>query len=434
LSAIALSVTLIADPEGGAIYRETEHTMAEASDVRQELLQGYDADTFESLKTADHQTILRDYAAECPVRRTASGDYFAVRMDPVRKVAQDDGSRSLAVVVEESRLGNIRPLIPLQIDGDEHREYRRILDPLFSPRRMAALEPAVRELADHLIDSFIENGTADLYNEFCAILPATVFVRLMGIPEGDIAYFMSFKNDLLRSDPAEPQEQALERFAAAGKRCYDYFGGLLAEREASSETHDDLVAWFMSAEVDGRRLTHENILDITYLLMIAGLDTVAASLSCFLSWLARNPVQRREIVANPEMWPRVVEELLRFETPVPNTVRYASEDIDMDGMKIPKGSRVYMSWAAANLDPAAFPNPLTVDFERGRNPHVTFASGAHRCLWSHLARLELITALDQFHRRIPDYDIQPGHVLQYEALPVRLVDPLPLVWSDTHTS
>jgi cytochrome P450 len=405
---------------------------SEGAVTNQALLGGYDVEAYERLHEAEPQPFLQEYATECPVRNLPAGGLFYLGMRDVREVGQHESSRSIPVTDElVTNLGNERPLIPLQIDGELHRDYRRILDPLFSPRKVAVLEPAVRALANELIDNFIARGAADVYNEFCAILPATVFVRLMGIPESDIPYFMSFKNDLLRNEPGETPEKTQQRFVAAGKRCYGYFTRLLIERESSTEQHDDLIAWFMSAEVDGQRLTRDDILDVTYLLMIAGLDTVAASLSCFISWLARHPRERKEIVANPTMWPQVVEELLRYETPVPNTVRYAAEDMIVGGEQVAKGTVMHMSWAAANLDPEAFPHPLTVDFTRPRIPHVTFASGSHRCLGSHLARMELVTALDAFHKRIPDYDIAPGATLKYEAFPVRLVNPLPLVWSSS---
>jgi cytochrome P450 len=403
-----------------------------AQPVNDTYLMGYDLESFLKLKTRTPQPFLDQYATECPVRTTPDGGLFFLRMGLVRKVQQHPASTALPpdtdLDPETSLLGNERPLIPLQIDGELHRAYRRLLDPLFSPKRVAPLAPAIRELADELIDKFIERGSADVYGEFCAILPATVFVRLMGIPESDISYFMSFKNDLLRTEPDEPVAQMRERVLAASKRCYGYFSKVLEERAASGETHDDLIGWFMTTEVEGRRLTREDILDITYLLMIAGLDTVAASLSCFLAWLAQHPQERAAAVADPTMWPRVVEELLRFETPVPNSGRYASRDMQIGDMHVPKGTQMNISWAAANLDPEVFPHPLTVDFFRPRMPHVTFAAGPHRCLGSHLARLELRVALDQFHKRIPDYEITPGAELNFEALPVRLVNPLPLSW------
>jgi cytochrome P450 len=185
----------------------------------------------------------------------------------------------------------------------------------------------------------------------------------------------------------------------------------------------------LTAEVDGHSLTRENILDICFLLMIAGLDTVAASLSCILAWLARHPEERKRVVANPEMWPDAIEELMRWETPVPVASRTPTVDTQIGDTVVEAGTQVTVLWAAANLDPEKFTDPLTVDLTRRPNPHYSFASGFHRCLGSHLARMELRAALDQFHKRIPDYELTPGAEFKYEAMPVRLAQPLPLSWT-----
>lgn len=325
--------------------------------------------------------------------------------------------------------GAERPLIPLDIDRPEHTKYRKLLDPIFAAKAIAHLESDVRELADELIDTFIERGHADIYDEFCAILPSTIFLRLMGIPASDLDYFLDFKNDLLRDFPGETARAREERMKAAGKRCYSYFDAVLDDREANGIAGEDLLGRFLSAEVDGHRLTRENILDICYLLMIAGLDTVAASLSCIIAWLARHPEERRRVVADPAMWPDAIEELMRWETPVPGGTRTPTEDMRIGGETVPAGTHVSVLWAAANLDPAKFNDPLTVDLTRRPNAHYSFAAGFHRCLGSHLARMELRAALDQFHKRIPEYRIPDGIELTYEALPVRLARPLPLMWS-----
>jgi cytochrome P450 len=322
-----------------------------------------------------------------------------------------------------------RPLIPLDIDRPEHTKYRKLLDPIFAAKVIAPLEADVRALADELIDKFIERGHADVYDEFCAILPSTIFLRLMGIPLTDLNYFLQNKDDLLRDIDGETISQRDERYKAAGKKCYDYFNRVLDEREAGGTPGDDLLGRFLTAEVDGHSLTRENILDICFLLMIAGLDTVAASLSCILSWFARHPDERRSVVANPEMWPDAIEELMRWETPVPIGSRTPTIDMQVGDSVVPAGTHVAVLWAAANLDPNKFENPMTVDLTRRPNPHYSFASGFHRCLGSHLARMELRAALDQFHRRIPEYEITPGAEVQYTALPVRLASPLPLSWA-----
>jgi cytochrome P450 len=184
----------------------------------------------------------------------------------------------------------------------------------------------------------------------------------------------------------------------------------------------------MTAEVDGTRLTREELLDILGLLVIAGLDTVAASLGCMLSYLARHPEQRSMVVAEPALWPDVVEELLRFETPVPDIGRIATNDMVLpSGDEINAGTPLDISVAAANVDPDLCADPLTVDFARKPNRHATFAVGSHRCLGSHLARMELRVALAAFHRRIPDYRIKPGVELVYRGNP-RTPHNLELVW------
>ena len=325
--------------------------------------------------------------------------------------------------------GAERPLIPLDIDRPEHTKYRKLLDPIFAAKVIAPLETDVRALADDLIDGFIELGQADVYDKFCAILPSTIFLRLMGIPLSHLDYFLKNKDDLLRDVEGETLGQREARSKAAGARCYTYFNGVLDEREAGGVPGDDLLGRLMTAEVDGHSLTRENILDICFLLMIAGLDTVAASLSCLLAWLARHPEERRRIVANPEMWPDAIEELMRWETPVPMSSRTPTIDTQIGDTVIKAGTQVTVLWASANLDPEKFTDPLTVDLTRRPNPHYSFASGFHRCLGSHLARMELRAALDQFHRRIPEYEVNPQAELRYESIPVRLARPLPLTWA-----
>jgi cytochrome P450 len=322
-----------------------------------------------------------------------------------------------------------RPLIPLDLDRPDHSKYRKLLDPIFAAKVIAPLEHDVRTLADDLIDGFIDRGSANVYDEFCAILPSTIFLRLMGIPMSELEYFLCFKNDLLRQVDGETVEQHVARQKAAGVRCYAYFNKVLDEREQSGSPGDDLLGRFVTAEVDGHTLTRENILDICFLLMIAGLDTVAASLSCIIAWFAGHPEERRRVVADPEMWPDAIEELMRWETPVPVAIRTPTIDTQVGDEVVTAGTSVMVLWAAANLDPEKFKDPMTVDLTRRPNPHYSFASGFHRCLGSHLARMELRAALDQFHKRIPEYEITPGAELKFEAVPVRLASPLPLSWT-----
>jgi cytochrome P450 len=193
---------------------------------------------------------------------------------------------------------------------------------------------------------------------------------------------------------------------------------------------DDILTHLVTVAIDGEKLTREEILDICFLFHIAGLDTVSDSLTCFYAFLAQNPEHRRQIVDDPEIIPSAVEELLRWESPVPSGVpRIAKHDAELpNGTTVPAGTAMMVSYGAANVDPSEFPDSFDVRFDREPNRHIAFGGGVHRCLGSHLARRELRIALREWHRRIPEYAIKPGHEhLEYEP-GLRCVKDLTLVW------
>ena len=190
---------------------------------------------------------------------------------------------------------------------------------------------------------------------------------------------------------------------------------------------DDFISGFLTAEIDGRRLSRDDVIDICYLFFLAGLDTVAASLDCMLAFLARHPDHRRQIVNDPAVIPHAVEELLRWETPVSGVVRMPTRDTELSGCPITAGQQVLVLLGSANTDEAFWERADEVDFHREVNKHLAFGGGVHRCLGSHLARLELRVLLDEWHARIPDYELAPGTELDYSP-GLRQIDPLPLVW------
>jgi cytochrome P450 len=359
---------------------------------------------------------------KCPFTRPEGNKVLAKRADIV------EFNRHQAVRANDGvhlQLGASEPLIPLMIDGEEQRTYRRLLDPLFSPKAVQRLVPTVRQLTDQLVDGFIEQGQTELFSSFCQALPTTVFVELLGLPQEDLPLFLRFKDAVIRPEGGTREEQVAFQ-EREGQVMRDYLTRVFDRREASGELGDDLIGGFLSAEVDGRRLTRSEIMNIVYLLVIAGLDTVAASLSCLFSWLARHPDERAELVADPSLIPAAVEELLRFESPVMYGSRYVTEDFTVGEWQFKAGEWVDVMWASANVDPDAFENPLAVDLRRKHNAQIVFATGPHRCLGSNLARMELATVLDQFHRRIPEYRITEGQQPQYFNVGVRLAAYLPL--------
>ncbi len=320
-------------------------------------------------------------------------------------------------------IGNIRPLIPLQIDPPDHVQYRRLLDPLFAPKKMAALESKTAALVNRLIDRFADRGECDLVPEFTVPLPSEVFLTMFGLPLEELDTFLRMKDGIIR--PAGNHEEQAACRRATADEMYAYFNTVLDQRAV--DPRDDILSGFLSASVDGRILTREEILDICFLLMIAGLDTVTASLECFFAYLAQHPSHRDRLVADPSLVPNAIEELFRWETPVTGVPRIAVQDVELAGIPVKAGDQVMVLLGSANTDESEFPDADTVDFDRAVNRHLAFGGGVHRCLGSHLARLELRVALREFHARIPRYELAPGTVLEYTP-GIRSLASLPLVW------
>ncbi len=236
--------------------------------------------------------------------------------------------------------------------------------------------------------------------------------------------FLKMKDGILRPQGADIDEIKANQKVAA-ENVEQFFAAELADRRKSPQ--EDLLSMFATAEMGGDRLTDDEILGICFLFLIAGLDTVTDSLECFFAYLAEHPEQRRKIVDDPSIIPSAVEELLRWETPVTMVARVAAEDTEMGGCPIHRGESVAVGIGSANTDETELPDAYTVDLTRNAK-HLAFGAGVHRCLGSHLARLELRVTLREWHRRIPDYQIVPGTELNF-MFGLRQVDALPLVWA-----
>jgi cytochrome P450 len=361
----------------------------------------------------------------CPV----DGFAMAIGRDAVDEVLRHPELFTSKGIVQ---LGNIRPLIPLSIDPPDHLSYRKLLDPLFAPKRMDAIEDDIAARVNRFIDAFVDRGSCHFTDELAVPFPSAVFLGLMGLPWEDLDTFLRMKDGIIRpggatmmeAEKVDPEERSRIQNETA-QEIYDYFNAILDEREW--EPRDDLMSGFLKTEIDGSRLTREDILDICFLFLIAGLDTVTDSLTCFFAFLAQNPDHRLQIAKDPSVIPAAVEELLRWESPVPGVPRMAVADTEVAGCPVKAGTLMMASIGAANVDPAQFGDPMTVRFDRATNPHIGFGGGVHRCLGSHLARRELRVALREWHKRIPDYSLKPGSELHY-ARGLRSVENLELVW------
>ena len=364
--------------------------------------------------------MLRDVGPVVPLEE--QGMLIVGGHDDVREVLANPGIFSSGV--DAVSIGQVRPLLPLQIDPPDHKNYRKLLDPLFAPRRVALLEDQMRELVREPVRKLAAAGAGNFHDAISEPIPTTLFLQLLGLPVSRLGEFLALKDGIIRP-PAHDREERVEMANATGQKIYAVLQEAIDERHA--EPRDDLISNFLTAEVDGKRLTDEDVMDICYLFFLAGLDTVTASLDCMVAFLAQHPEHRQKLVDDPSLIPHAIEEMLRWETPVPGIVRITTCDTEISGCPIEAGQTVVVMIGSANTDERVWEQADTVDFHRASNKHIAFGGGAHRCLGSHLARLELRIVLEEWHEVVPSYSILDGHELLYSR-DLRSIENLELVW------
>lgn len=309
-----------------------------------------------------------------------------------------------------------RKLIPLQIDGEEHTRWRQVLSPLFSPRAIRPLTDAVRTHATRLIMSFADQDRFEFQSQLAVPLPSTVFLEIFGVPVEQSDTFRSWVHGLLHSDDPDTA-------AAAGGAIIGFLAETVAARMAAPR--QDMISDLTRLEVDGRRVTEEELMDIAFLLFVAGLDTVSSQLGIMALHLARHPGQQRALREDPSLIDAAVEELLRLYAIAP-PVRTVTQDRTLGGIRLQAGDRIMLSVAAAGRDTAAFDDPLEAKFDRESTWNAAFGLGAHRCLGLHLARQELRIVLELLTTLVPPFRLAPGAQWKWHAGEVWGLDRLDL--------
>jgi cytochrome P450 len=313
-----------------------------------------------------------------------------------------------------SRLGAERPLRPLELDSPAHVAFRAILEPLFAPTRVVDLAKMITCAAGELIDSFADQPEIDFSTCFSVPFPAQVLMTLLGLPLDDLAWMLDLKdgiicpNRALGRPPDDPEVIAYQSTMTG--EAYEYFDHALERRE--QDRTDDLLSDLLDLTIDGERLDRGHLLDVCVCLLIEGIDPVSAALDSFFACLAESRKLRAAVIANPRSG---LEELLRWETPTMFIARTATRDTSLGGCPISAGQRVFALLGAANLDPCEFSDAETFQSQRKVNRHLSFGLGSHRCLGSHLARMQLLVALREWHARIPDYSVSQRADLRFTA-------------------
>jgi len=366
--------------------------------------------------------IWEELRGRCPVAHSDryGGTWLPVRHDDVAAIAYDtEHFTSRSVVASEVRPGPDDPPAPIGLappitsDPPFHSMARRLLLPAFSAKRIAQLEPFTRELCKELLGAVAGEAEFDAAVDYAQHIPLRVIVRMLGFPQEDADIFRRFIRMVLEDVDATAEERQAQQEEG---ELDAYMDARIAEHLA--EPQDDLTSFLLDAELEGAKLDPDHVRGTMVLLMIAGIDTTWSAIGASLWHLAQHPGDRKRLVNEPALMDTAVEELLRAYAPV-TMARLVAEDFKFQGCPMKEGDWVLLPFPAANRDPDAFPDADKVRLDRAENRHAAFGLGAHRCLGSHLARMELRVALEEWMQRYPDFELADSGEVTWSAGQVR---------------
>jgi cytochrome P450 len=287
------------------------------------------------------------------------------------------------------------------LDPPRHDELRNLVSKVFTPRRMAEMEPEIRRIARSLLDGFSEEGRCDLMADYARHLPSLVIGSMIGIPEDRREAFLQWTEEMVAVDPGGTQNENVQQPAA---EIYREFGKLLAIRRR--ERRDDLMSALVDAEIEGQKLSEEELLGFCFVLVVAGNDTTTNLIANGAVLLAHHPEQRAVLVRDPSLIPAAAEEMVRYESPAQALPRTATRDFERHGVGVPAGATVKLVWGAANRDEREFKDPDRFETRREIRRHLGYGHGIHFCLGANLARLEARVAFEELLARLPEYKLE----------------------------
>jgi cytochrome P450 len=373
----------------------------------------------------DPYPVQDDLRERCPIARTErfGGAWLPTRYDDVASIAYDTDRFSSRAIV----MGNYRPPLdvapvgeapPISSDPPFHHDARKLLLPAFTKAAVARLEPGTRAYCDSLLDGLAGQDVIDAARDYAQHIPVHVIAAMLGFPPEDGPQFREFVADQLEGINAEPDEQI-----ASGRRLTDY---LVAQvRDHLDHPRDDLTTHLLNAELYGQKLDPFHVVGTMTLLLIAGIDTTWSAIGASLWHLARTPADRRRLAAEPGLLPTAMEEFLRAYAPV-TMARLVREDMNWRDADMKAEDWILLSFPAANRDPAQFDRAGEVVIDREVNRHAAFGLGIHRCIGSHLARMELRVALQAWLERIPEFTLPDPAAVRWSTGQIRGPRSLPL--------
>ena len=375
--------------------------------------------------SADPYPIQDELRQQCPIAHTErfGGGWLPTRYEDVAAVAYDTERFSSRAII----MSNFRPPLdeapvggspPISSDPPFHHDARKLLLPAFTKAAVARQEPATRAFCHSLIDAFGERDVVDAASEYAQYIPIRVIADMLGFPPEDGPRFREFVENTLEGVNQEAEER-IERM----QQLFDY---LLAQiRDHVDHPRDDLTTFLINVELYGSKLEAEHVAGTMALLLIAGIDTTWSAIGASLWHLAKTPQDRERLIADPALLPTALEEFLRAFAPV-TMARLVREDMHWHGVDMKADDWILLSFPAANRDPAQFNRADEVVIDRQVNRHAAFGLGIHRCVGSHLARMELRVALEVWLERIPGFSLADPAAVTWSAGQIRGPRALPL--------
>ena len=378
--------------------------------------------------SADPYPIWKDLQERCPVAHTTryGGAWLPTKHEDVSAIARDaEHFSSRSVVVANGRPGEDAPPAPkglappITSDPPFHAHARRLMQPVFSPKSIDALEPFVRETCAALLENLPVSGLVDASTAYAQNIPVAVIARMLGLSQDDGDLFRGFVHDVLDAVDL-PEEERFEKL----EPMVEYFIAQLEDHIANPK--DDLTSFLLTATIEDEPLTPEHIVGSMILLVIAGIDTTWSAIGSSLWHLATHPEEAALLKAEPERLPLAIEEFLRAYAPV-TMARLVKEDFEYKGCPMKKDDWVLLPFPAANRDPEVFSDPDAVILDRDANRHAAFGLGAHRCLGSNLARMEIRVALEEWLARTDNFTLDSEKEVLWSHGQVRGPRYLPLL-------
>lgn len=299
--------------------------------------------------------------------------------------------------------------LPIELDPPTQLDWRRALAPKFSTAMAEQLQPLITEFCTYNLDRHIDSGRIEFIMDYTSAVTAMVTLHLLGLP-------LSRWRTCVETTHKINYTADAERDAVFGQ-----FDAMLREvvkvaHERRAEPRDDLLTTLVQMKIQDQTLSDEDIASACGTIIAGGIDTTSAVVAGALKYLDENPAARQRLIEQPQLLPGAVDEFLRFQSPVTGLSRTAATDVELGGQKIKAGDRVLLMFHGANMDESAFPDPTVLDIERGATRHVTFGFGAHRCIGSPIAMVDIPIMLSQVLRRMPDYELLPEGVQRYPSI------------------